>query len=568
MEKAKKLILSLLREAVENLGVVIETIQVSHPGEFGHGDYYTNIALVSAKKNKVAPLSFANRIKVEIEKNGLPSEITRIEIAHPGFINFFLAPSYFKEEIAIINNDPEHYGKSAIYQGKKILVEHSSPNLFKPFHVGHVMNNAVGEAVTRLAKFSGAEVAVISYPSDISLGIGKAVWAMVTDGASKVDSYQTLDEKIKYLGECYVRGTRAYEDDSEVAAQVRLITQKLFNKLDCPEYNLYEKAKQINLLYFKESVKTLGSTFDAFIFENEAGKEGEQIVKKYLGTVFNQSEGAVIYSGEKDGLHSRVFINKDGNPTYEAKDIGLLSLKFSRYNPDISIFITDSEQTSYFQVVAAAAEKINPDWKEKTIHRTHGRMSFKGEKMSSRLGGVPLASELLNMVREEISQRINNLPDVIVDQIGVAALKFTILRVATGKNMNFDPETSLSLEGDSGPYIQYTLVRALSVVRKASEQLSDDADEEQVDHVIISEVERMLIRFPEVIELSISEWSPHHLALYLVELSRSFNRWYGNTKIIDIANPKFRYNVAITQATSSVLKNGLSLLGIESPSQM
>src|SRR5690606_8110556 len=204
------------------------------------------------------------------------------------------------------------------------------------------------------------------------------------------------------------------------------------------------------------------------IFESEAGKIGKEIVLENIPKVYTKSNDAVIYEGEQDGLHTRVFINKDGNPTYEAKDTGLLKLKFDRYNPDQSIFVTDSEQAPYFKVVITAAGKINPQWEEKTIHATHGRMQFKGQKMSSRLGNTPLVSDIINTVNEEVIEKSGDrkLSPEQTDMISIAAIKYAVLRTQAGKNINFDPDTSLSFEGDSGPYLQYTYARIQSILNK------------------------------------------------------------------------------------------------------
>jgi arginyl-tRNA synthetase len=383
-----------------------------------------------------------------------------------------------------------------------------------------------------------------------------------------LDSLPTIKEKIAFLGDSYVKGTNAFKDNEDIQKEVRVITQKLFDGEKSPELDMYLACKEINLAYFKEVVERLGSQFDAFIYESEAGIEGEKLVRAHIGDIFKESEGAVIYEGEVEGLHTRVFINKEGYPTYEAKDVGLLSLKFKKYNPDISVFVTDHEQKAYFEVVSSAAGKINPLWSEKTVHRTHGRMSFKGQKMSSRLGGVPLASDTIDTISEDVQEKAPTLDNENKEIISISAIKFAILRVMAGKNINFDPETSLSFEGDSGPYLQYTAVRALSVLNKAKEaNLLNDAVEEVTDRVV-ADVERVLVKFPEVVELAVTEWSPHYITTYLLELAQAFNSWYGNTKIIDPINPSLQHNLRIAQAVHTTIKNGLYVLGIKTPSFM
>lgn len=567
--KAK--IKNLVNTAVLELGLAPVDFAVEHPGIMAHGDYATNVAMVLANQAKVNPKELAEKIKVNLaEMSRSDLDIENVSVAGAGFINFKLTPQYFNNVLQNIVSDNPVYDFANIYNGKKILVEHSSPNLFKSFHIGHVMNNTIGEAISRLAKISGAETTVISYPSDISLGIAKAVYVVLQDGIDKLNSFKTDYEKLAYLGECYVRGTKAYDDDEGVQVSVREIVKKLYENIDGPELEAYKIGKQINLDYFKNIVARLGTKFDDYIFESEAGVEGKQIVTGNTPAVFTQSDGATIYEGERDGLHTRVFINSEGFPTYEAKDVGLMSLKFKRYNPDISIFITDHEQTNYFEVVSTAAGKINPIWQNKTVHRTHGRMSFKGQKMSSRLGGVPLAVDLLNAVTDEV---VEKAPDLATnggaDQIAISAIKFSILRAKAGSNINFDPETSLSFEGDSGPYLQYTAVRAGSLLAKAKALgMLPKINENINDEGFVTDVEKYLNMFDEVVMQSVNEWAPHYIATYLLELSHSFNTWYAGTKIVDVENVNAPQQLSIVLAVQKTLIQGLNILGIETPDRM
>ncbi len=471
----------------------------------------------------------------------------------------------FYEKIADID---ENYGKNETQKGKTILVEHSSPNLFKAFHIGHVMNNTIGESIVRLAEYSGAKVIKIAYPSDVSLGIGKAVWSLLQKGEGTLATLVTTEEKLNFLGQCYVDGTKAFEESEEIQKEVKEITRKIYEKEEGREYDAYVKGKEINLEYFLAETKRLGSSFHEFIFESEAGARGQEIVRENVGKVFEESDGAVIFDGEKRGLHTRVFINSEGHPTYEAKDIGLLDIKFERFNPDISILITDSQQGEYYKVVLAAASEIRPKWKEKTVHRTHGRMTFKGKKMSSRLGGVPLAGDVLETVGEEVKERLDDKTNTEkIDAISIAAIKFSILKAMAGKNIDFDPETSLSFEGDSGPYLQYTVARCLSIIEKGK-SVGLVPKPQKVKDDTVSDIEKYLCRFDEVVQESQKSWEPHHVATYLLVLAREFNSWYGNTKIVDEENLNTSYNLWLTKSIATTISNGLHLLGIKALERM
>ncbi|HRH25253.1 MAG TPA: arginine--tRNA ligase, partial [Candidatus Paceibacterota bacterium] len=553
-----------IKEALGELGLPSVDFSLEHPKELSHGDYMTNVALIVGKQESQNPIELAEKI-VENFNNQKIEGIEKVGVAGPGFINFTLKREAFAK--ALSDAQDKEWGNTEVYAGKKILVEHSSPNLFKPFHIGHLMNNTIGEALYRLAKRSGAEKATpISFPSDISLGIAKAIYVLREDFGKDF-----FPSDISVLGDAYVRGTKAYEDDkygeeTGIHPVIRDIANKLYSKDPSGEYlDIYEKCKDFNIKYFEKVVETLGSKFEGYIFESEAGEKGKTIVIDNL-EIFQKSTGAIIYVPEESKkLHTAVFINSDGNPTYEAKDIGLLYLKFKNYNnPDISITVTDNQQTSHFDVVIDAAGKINPLWQKNSIHRSHGRMTFKGAKMSSRLGGVPLAEEMINAVVEEVKEKNKDISEQSAREIAVSAIKFTILKAKAGSNINFDPETSLSFEGDSGPYLQYTAVRAGALIEKGKALNISPSPESPV--VGTETLERLVARFLEVVERAQREWAPHYIVTYLLELAQEFNSWYGQGKIVDEGDVSgTAYRLYVASSVRQSLINGLWVLGIETP---
>jgi arginyl-tRNA synthetase len=546
------------------LGIETSVISLEQPSDMSHGDYSTNIAMVHAKTRGVNPKALAEQITEEMNKN-LPAYITQVQVAGPGFINFTLSSEYFKELIDRIGAEKEIFGKSTIHTGKKILVEHSSPNLFKPFHIGHMMNNAIGESLVQLMRFSGAEVQTMSFPSDISLGIAKAIYVLEKEGINE----KTMPVSILALGDAYVEGNARYEADESIHVRVKEIADNLYAGKPSAELDIFLKCKKINIEYFEKVVARLGSHFDSYIYESEAGVCGKALVVKNTPAIFTESDGAIVYIPEegKKHLNTAVFINSQGNPTYEAKDLGLLDLKFERVSPSLSLFVTDSQQVPHFQIVLDAAEKINQTWAQKSVHVPHGRMTFKGQKMSSRLGGVPLVTDILDTVAEEVRARSTH-GDVeeILDSVSIGAIKFAILRAKPGQHINFDPETSLSFEGDSGPYLQYTHARIQSIIAKAQPlNIEPLYQSEQT----LSDVERTLLHFPEIVERAIAEYAPQHIVTYLLELARTFNAFYAANQIIDASDIQTSsHRLALAQATSVVLKNGLTLLGIKAPERM
>ncbi len=591
-----------IRSALETLGISDADFALEHPTDLSHGDFACNVAMVYAKQVGKNPKVLAEEVVAELQGPSSPllagegsgvRFVSKIEIAGPGFINITLAKSYFAElnkeitlsmtveRVGSAGTGVRMFGMSDIHAGKKILIEHSSPNLFKPFHIGHMMNNAIGESLVRLMKFSGADVSTMSFPSDISLGVAKAIYIILGKYGHVDDALmRTIDQNfdlpsiisIDLLGKAYIEGTKQYDDDTSVHIRVKEIADNLYGNIASPELDIFNACKKFNIEYFETIVGKLGSHFDSYIYESEAGIVGKELVMKNTPGIFTESEGAIVYIPEesKKSLNTAVFINSQGNPTYEAKDIGLLDLKFERIHPDLSLFVTDHEQIPHFKIVLDAAEKINKSWTEKSIHISHGRMSFKGQKMSSRLGGVPLATDIIDMVLTEVSERGEGRPIAndgeIAEAVAIGAIKFAILRAKPGQNINFDPETSLSFEGDSGPYLQYTHARISSVIEKAAEvdlHLAYSEAESPTD------LERIQLQFETVVANAIVEYAPQHIVTYLLELSRAFNAFYATNKIVDPENKTIsEHRLAIARATQIILKNGLWLLGIQAPDHM
>ncbi len=590
-----------IEKALQNLDISGVSFVVEHPTDLSRGDYATNVAMAASKTLGKNPREVAEMIVAEINNQNVP-EIESIEIAGPGFINFKLVPEFFTQSMKEIITAEDSFGNLEIHAGKNILIEHSSPNLFKPFHIGHMMNNAIGESLVRLMRASGARVTTMSFPSDISLGVAKAVYALYYDSLtiSRMSEESGFDNAI-IAGDAYVVGTRLYDDSDDVKTKVKEIadvlydytsnylgTSKDYPKDELEKYlwtDLYLKFSNASRTYLFSFLKDkLETEIDHFIFESESGIQGKRIVEDYTPSVFVKSEGAIVYIPDelRKDINTSVFINSQSNPTYEAKDLGLIDLKFERFSPDLSIFVTDHEQIPHFNIVLAAYADIEKEKKnhgdviygavEKSEHVPHGRMLFKGQKMSSRLGGVPPAAEMIEDVALEVKTKMLHRDsnyaniDYVCERIAIGAIKFAILRAKPGMNINFDPETSLSFEGDSGPYLQYTHARIQTLLDKGLEQ---NIAAEIKDGNEISDIEKILYRFPEVVESAITEYAPNYIVTYLLEVARSFNSFYGANKIIDTENPEMSsHRLAIARATQIVIKNGLQLLAIEAPDRM
>ncbi len=522
-----------VKEALTSLGAEGNFV-VESPRSMEHGDYATNAALVA----KLDAQTLADKL-------GSIEGIQMVEVVGK-FINFRLS----RETLV-----PMPQQIPQLYAGKTVMVEYTDPNPFKEFHIGHLMSNAIGESVARVLEVAGATVVRANYQGDVGPHVAKAIWGKIKNPSAS-------------WGEAYVAGAAAYEADAK--AEIDEINKKVYEKSDAQVNELYAEGRTTSLAHFEDIYTKLGTKFAHYFFESETWESGRDMVRAHIGKVFEESEGAIIYRGEQDGLHTRVFINKAGLPTYEAKDLGLLELKAKTGTFDTSITVTASEQTDYFKVVLAAAKHIADikEIAEKTRHITHGMMRFASGKMSSRTGNVitgeSLLADMAAVSLEKMQGRDVKDTETVSQQIAVGAIKYAVLKQGSGRDIVFDPDKSLSLEGDSGPYLQYAHTRALSLVRAAKEAGIEPGRDDMPEEA--SALERVLIHYPSVVERAARELEPHYITTYLTELAGAFNSWYAQGKVIGGTSP--HYGVWLAYAAIKTLKEGLDTLGIPAPEEM
>lgn len=565
----KEILQSKINDALAKINITDVNFVLEHPADLSHGDYACNVAMVAAKAAGANPRELAEKIVAEIEKG---NEVANIEVAGPGFINFTLSRDFFTQSVGQILGD-KNFGSNKVLADKKIMLEYTDPNPFKQFHIGHLMTNAIGESLARIYEAHGATAIRANYQGDVGMHVAKAIYGIQQLG-DMPDATEPLSVRTKFLGDAYVAGAKAYEEDENAKEPIHVINKAVYEKNDTGINEVYALGRAWSLEHFEEIYEILGTKFNHYFFEGDVAGDGIALVTEYLEKgVFEESDGAIVYKGEQDGLHTRVFLNSEGLPTYEAKEIGLMKQKFTtEADMDESITITANEQKEYMKVVYAAAKHIWPDYIEKSTHIVHGMMTGPGgKKMSSRRGevitGESLLSEVQEVAREKITEagKVTEITDQLVEQIAVAAIKYMILKQDSTKNIVFDLEQALSFEGDSGPYLQYTYARAQSAIAKGQgENIMPDTS---VAPDEITDLERLLYRFPETVQSALSDYAPHHVTQYLIELARVFNSFYGNTKLVDDSEYS-PYRLAMATATTTVIKNGLSMLGIETPERM
>src|SRR3989344_1183444 len=533
------------------------------------GDYATNIALQLAGKLDNPPAGGPRGIAEALAKEIKSTKIEKVETAGPGFLNITLSD---KALVSALNDKV-----SQPYKGKVVVTEYSDPNPFKVLHAGHLYTSVVGDAISNLLEAAGADVHRVNFGGDVGMHVGKTMWAILKElGGENPDKLQEIDkeERSEWLAKCYVEGTNAYEDDEQAKKEIISLNKRVYqivtdNDRTSPFGQIYWKTRQWSYDYFDSFYARIGSKFERYYPESEVSELGLKTVEEQLKKgVFEKSDGAIIFDGDKYDLHTRVFINSDGIPTYEAKDVGLILTKKKDYNFDLSVVITGNEQEQYMNVVLKAVEQFAPELAKATRHLPHGIVKLQGGvKMSSRKGNILRAVDVLEAANE--ANKAEN--DQENEETVLAAVKYSFLKQRIGADIIYDPKESVSILGNSGPYLQYAYARARSILRKSKvESLPTGKAGQKLKVVEFEAGERSLIRkigeYPEAVGKAVSDLMPHHICTYLYDLAQVFNRFYEQNRVID--NPREAVRLQLVQSYADTLKNGLELLNIPAPEKM
>jgi len=586
MARIKFQIQQALSKAVEQtsgLKLKPEDISIEHPENQAFGDYSTNIAMQAKIK--------AEKIINRLQKQKL-SLIDKIEIKN-NFINFFLKNDFFLKELEKVIKQGDKYGQSALLKGKKIMVEYAHPNTHKQFHIGHLRNITNGEAIVRILEALGAKVIRANYQGDVGLHIAKCLYSIlqIFNFQFSIFNSKTLDQKIEFLAKAYVTGNKAYESDKKAKEQILEINKKIYSQSDAEINKLWQETRQWSLDYFKRIYDRVYTYFDRYYFEKEVAEKGKNIVLDALTKdIFKQSKGAIIFPGSKYGLHDRVFITSEGNPTYEAKDMELGRLQFKEYNPDLIIHNVGPEQASYFKVVFKALEQVFPYTKGKEHHLMYGWVRLKKGKMSSRKGNIVLGEWLIDEAKKRIKKAFSKVNEETAEMVAVGAVKYSFLKVSPSKEVVFDFDESISLQGNSGPYLQYTYCRCQSVLKKANLQKDSTSNAkpegkaEPLRKNLNSEEESILrtfYKFPEIVKQAGEQYAPNLICNFLYDLAQKYNAFYNKHRILNLTmqspasnsagkqyNNITMFRICLTISVSQILKLGLYLLGIKCPEEM
>lgn len=522
----------------------------------GQGDYACNAAMrvagrLKAKGETRTPREIAELLAKEIEASGLGFSV---EVAGPGFLNFIARDEYWKTKLAEMEADFEKNISCDEYSGKTVICEFSDPNPFKVLHVGHLYTSIVGDAISRLVEFAGGKVVRANFGGDVGLHVAKTIYALTAERSA--ESALMIED----IAKAYVKGTQLYEDDEAAKAEIVKLNKKIYeiaenNLHDSELAELYWKGREISYQYFEDFYKRVGVKFDKYYPESTVALRGLSEVKAHVGDAYEESNGAVVFPGEKYGLHTRVFVNAEGLPTYEAKDVGLLFTKWDDYHFDKSIVITGNDIIDYMKVVLKSVSLYAPELVERTKHITHGNVRLPGnEKMSSRKGNFIKAVDVLDDVEALVGRSI----------IAMGAIKYAFLKYKIGGNIEFDAKESVSTTGNSGVYLQYSAVRAKKILAgiEAGEADFSGWELDGNEKKLIAK----LAQYGQVLKDALSDFAPHKIANYLYETAQEFSRFYENVKVAGSEYESER--AALVDAYYKTVEHGLGILGIEIPEEM
>jgi arginyl-tRNA synthetase len=515
------------------------------------GDFASNIALQLAKPLGRNPREIAQTIA-----DKLPSDmIATAEVAGPGFINIRLTDTALVQSLTAAVQPLSRSGQT-------VVIETNNPNPFKAMHIGHAFNAIVADGIANLIEASGATTYRVSYHGDIGLHVGKSMYSLLkfVDGdAAKLDTVPTA-ERNTFMSRMYAEGSKAYKEDETAKAAIDELAKQSFSREDPLYAAVYDICKAWSFEQIDDIVARLGNKPVVRRFlESDADARGVPIVKKNVPKVFQESDGALIFKGSDYGSFDNVFVNSRGLGLYGARDLGLMQLKNEQYHPDKSYIVTAEEQRDYFKGVIAAAELCMPELKDVTVNISTGTVKLTTGKMSSRSGEVVEIDWLFDQVAEAVKARGGEPTEEII----AGALRYQFLKVRIGSDVVFDINESVSLHGNSGPYLQYAHARARSILKKAAEQQNGLLDNLEPD-------ERNLVRkiseYNDAKELATNELMPHHVATYLYELAQAFNRFYEHNRVLGEEREQTR--LALVASYADTLRAGLALLGIGAPDTM
>lgn len=514
------------------------------------------------------PVDEATKLIEKLKKKSKVLE--KIEQKGP-YVNFFVDKRVLAEIIiSQIHKEKKDYGSSK-NKKEKIMVEFSTPNPLKDFHIGHLRNTALGDSLVKILRFNGYQVIPVNLFNDTGAHVSKSIW-----GYNKY--FKNKEPKGKegaWLGHVYVKSIQKLKEEDH-GEELALISQKI-EAQDPETIKLWKKLRDWSINYFKEIYKELQINFEIDFYDSDLIGPGKEIVKELLKKkIAKESEGAVIVDLSEYGLDVALILRGDGTALYITKDLALAKQRFEDYDLNRLVYVVGAEQKLHFKQLFKILELYGLKQAQHCFHLSYGLVELPSGKMSSRLGNVVLYGELSEKLKKQITKEVvkrhktwpKYKQENSINNIFSAAIKFGMLLQENNRPVVFDIDKALDFEGETGPYVQYAHARACSILRKAKQRLDARVDYETFNLAEELKIIKLLGEFPAVVEKSGESYKPYLIARYLIELSQAFNEFYHKCPVISEMKHVMRARLLMVECTRQVIENGLALLGIKAPEEM
>ena len=536
-----------------------QDILLEVPPDTSLGDFAFPCFQLSPKLKK-APQEIAKELERKIKPNDY---IEKVQAQGP-YLNFFINKKEFvKQTITTILKQKDKYGSSK--NKEKIMIEFSGPNPFKAFHIGHLRNTVLGESLTRVLQFQGYKVLPVNYLNDTGTHVSKCIWGLENL------KLKPSGERGEWLGEVYAKADEKIGNDPPRLEQVQEIHKKIEQR--DPKYlKAWKQGVKDSIIYFKKIYQDLEVKFNKTYFDSQYISPGKSIVSSLLKKrIAEKSEGAILIDLEKYNLHKVLVLKSDQTSLYITKDLAMAIDRIKKYKIDKLVYITGSEQKLHFQQLFKILELYGFKQARKCYHLSYELVRLPEGRMASRKGKVitysEIKKELLSKIEKEVDKRHKNWDNKrkgkAIKTIFSSAIKFDLIKQGPEKIIIYSTDKATELEGDTGPYIQYTHARICSILRKEKPSkltIGDLQTKEERDLVL------KLSGFPETVNKAAREYKPHLIANYLIELSRQFNEFYHKIPVLQSKEKQDR--LLLIKAVKQVISNGLGLLAIMAPEEM
>ncbi|WP_028986765.1 arginine--tRNA ligase [Thermicanus aegyptius] len=490
-------------------------------------------------------------------------------VATGGYVNFFFDRSFFAVKALEEAMKPD-FGKEDLGKGKRVIIDMSSPNIAKPFGIGHLRSTMIGNALYHAYKALGYDAVRVNHLGDWGTQFGKQIVAYKRWG----DEVKIAQNPIKSYLELYVRFHEEAENNPELEEEARAWFKKLEDG-DEEARSLWQRFIQESLKEFKRMYERLHVDFDYYMGESFYNDKMDAVVRELREKgLLEESEGAQVVSLDDRDMPPCIILKSDGSTIYATRDLATAIYRHDVLKGDLLLYVVGAEQSLHFKQVFAVLEKMGREWAKVCIHVPFGLMRFAGKKMSTRKGRVVFLEEVLDeaveRAREIIEEKNPSLPDKerVAEAVGIGAIIFGDLKNNRIHEVDFSLEEALNFDGETGPYVQYTYARTQSVLEKAGEVPTGITEGKSLTRDVAWELLKEILGFPKALKLTVERNEPSVLARYLLNLAKVYNRFYHQERILSEEEEERKVKLALTQITGRILKESLEILGLQTPSKI